>query len=208
MLQFSLGKAIVAFMRRQMLAALLLDKAEQAFAKIRATVMTRPEPAVRNLVPPLWACGRDDSRAVRFESRMFAVYGPGRPAAATVKRNVRITAEDHFQETRHMAFDWGPDGPSYQPGDILTIWPRQDPAAVAQILRIFGLKANDKITIENAAQSSPTGVHQTPRPSMEVDERLWSFLPSALLTQVYFTCPLWSHPQKASSLAAAKISTI
>jgi sulfite reductase alpha subunit-like flavoprotein len=44
--------------------------------------------------------------------------------------NRRLTAEDHFQDTRHLEFGLGGSGLSYEPGDLLAIFPRTPEADV------------------------------------------------------------------------------
>ena len=64
--------------------------------------------------------------------------------------NERITAADHFQDTRHIEFDLGDRGPSYDPGDILTIFPSQDSAAITKLLGLIGYDIHDRVRIELA----------------------------------------------------------
>jgi sulfite reductase alpha subunit-like flavoprotein len=52
------------------------------------------------------------------------VHGPWKPFMAPLLVNKRVTNPDHFQETRHLEFDLAGSGLSYQPGDLLAIFPR------------------------------------------------------------------------------------
>lgn len=81
------------------------------------------------------------------EVRAIAGYGLHRPITATLLENKRITAADHFQDTRHIAFGFDDSSPEYKPGDILTVWPRQNEAAIGKVLQTFGLHARDVLTI-------------------------------------------------------------
>ena len=54
---------------------------------------------------------------------------------------------DHFQDTRHIAFGFDEDGPRYEPGDILTVWPRQDEGTIAKLLEYFDLNPRDMLTV-------------------------------------------------------------
>jgi len=80
---------------------------------------------------------------------------------AVLKSNARITAVDHFQDTRHVVLDLGKGGPSYDPGDILSVMPRQSGKAVSELLEMMGLNAEACVRIE---LSEP----QLGHPSMEV----------------------------------------
>jgi sulfite reductase alpha subunit-like flavoprotein len=64
------------------------------------------------------------------------VHGPWKPFMAPLLVNDRVTSEDHFQETRHLEFDLSASGLHYQPGDLLTIFPRT-PAADVEVWFVF-----------------------------------------------------------------------
>ena len=89
-----------------------------------------------------------------------AGFGPANPCMARLLTNTRITAADHFQDTRHIEFDLGQDGPSYDPGDIITMCPAQDAAAVAKLLKLTGHEAHCRVRIELAdAEPRSCGQH-------------------------------------------------
>lgn len=57
-------------------------------------------------------------------------HGPWRPFMAPLLVNERLTASDHFQDTRHLEFDLGASGLAYEPGDSLAVFPRTPEADV------------------------------------------------------------------------------
>lgn len=67
---------------------------------------------------------------------------------ARLKTNVRITSSDHFQDTRHIEFILGQDGPNHDPGDILTILPHQEDAAIARLLNLMDLDPDCQVRVE------------------------------------------------------------
>lgn len=69
---------------------------------------------------------------------------------ATVLVNERITSSEHTQDTRHIELDLGGSGISYEPGDILSIMPRQSTAAVARFLARISLSADAWISMQPA----------------------------------------------------------
>ena len=79
-----------------------------------------------------------------------AAYGLWRPYMAELTCNRRITSAEHFQDTRHIEFALHDSGLSYKPGDLLCIFPRQSPAAIAAFLQRTGLDANSWVCIEAA----------------------------------------------------------
>jgi sulfite reductase alpha subunit-like flavoprotein len=61
--------------------------------------------------------------------------GPGRPHFARLLANERLTAPGHWQDVRHLELDLAGSGVAFDPGDVLAVTPRQDPAAVAALLQ-------------------------------------------------------------------------
>jgi sulfite reductase alpha subunit-like flavoprotein len=55
---------------------------------------------------------------------------------AIVKSNLRLTPNDHWQDVRHIKL-WLDDFPSYQPGDIITIYPKNFPEDVEGLIRLM-----------------------------------------------------------------------
>ena len=69
---------------------------------------------------------------------------------AGVLKNERITAEDHFQDTRHMELDLGNSGLAYQPGSLLAVFPQQHTSALHNFLHRTGLDPDEWVRIEAA----------------------------------------------------------
>lgn len=55
---------------------------------------------------------------------------------ATLTQNERVTAEDHFQDTRHIILEFDEDL-NYVAGDILEVRPENLPEDVEQFLQIM-----------------------------------------------------------------------
>lgn len=53
---------------------------------------------------------------------------------ATLVQNRRLTAEDHWQDVRHLDFQLA--GARYEPGDVLSVLPQQDWQAVCKVLEV------------------------------------------------------------------------
>ncbi|KAL0040841.1 hypothetical protein WJX79_006949 [Trebouxia sp. C0005] len=79
-----------------------------------------------------------------------AQYGLWRPFMASLTCNTRITSAEHFQDTRHLEFDLTGSGIHYAPGDLLTIFPCQSPAAVSAFLQRMNLDPGAWVRIEPA----------------------------------------------------------
>ena len=79
--------------------------------------------------------------------------------------NRRITSQDHFQDTRHLEFSLQGSGLTYQPGDLLCIFPRQSQAAIAAFLQRTGLDAEAWVCLqpaEPAPGSQPVAIKVRP----------------------------------------------
>lgn len=82
---------------------------------------------------------------------------------ARVLKNERITAEDHFQDTRHIEVHLGNSGLVYLPGDLLAVFPQQHTSALLDFLHRTGLDPEEWVKVE--AADSLAGTH---RASIEV----------------------------------------
>ena len=77
-----------------------------------------------------------------------AGFGPWHPYMAPLLRNERVTAEDHFQDTRHIELGLSDSGLTYEPGALLAVFPQQDPKAVAAFCKVAGLDPDAWIRVE------------------------------------------------------------
>ena len=64
----------------------------------------------------------------------------------TLKKNVRITADDHFQDVRHLALEMGGSF-LYHPGDVLTIFPKNFPADVNSLIKLQNWTSDRKSVV-------------------------------------------------------------
>ena len=69
---------------------------------------------------------------------------------ASLTCNIRITSADHFQDTRHLEFDLTGSGIHHAPGDLLTIFPCQSPAALSAFLQRMNLDPDAWVRVEPA----------------------------------------------------------
>mmetsp|Transcript_40612 Transcript_40612/g.65890 ORF Transcript_40612/g.65890 Transcript_40612/m.65890 type:complete len:529 (+) Transcript_40612:173-1759(+) len=69
-------------------------------------------------------------------------WSRGHPFYAEVTENRRITAEDHWQDVRHIELDLGDSAITYEPGDVLCIQPRNLPDVSEAFLKLLGLDHN------------------------------------------------------------------
>ena len=97
-----------------------------------------------------------------------AGFGPWRPYMAPVLKNDRVTAENHFQDTRHIELGLGNSGLAYEPGALLAVFTQQDPRAVAAFCERAKLDAESWVRI--APEQELDNGHSS---SMEVSLAAW-----------------------------------
>lgn len=65
-----------------------------------------------------------------------------------VKENVRLTSDDHFQDTRHLVLDLQGSNLKYSPGDIIMIQPKNDETEIREFIRRLGYKPEQVLKID------------------------------------------------------------
>eukprot|EP00884_Botryococcus_braunii_P004440 jgi/Botrbrau1/13998/Bobra.150_1s0009.1 len=103
---------------------------------------------------------------VRADQDTQTGRAPLRPFWATVLKNERVTAAEHFQDVRHIELKVMDSDMAYQPGDLLGMYPEQDPAVVEELLKHLGLDGDTQVRVElaePATGSAPTCVKATRR---------------------------------------------
>jgi sulfite reductase alpha subunit-like flavoprotein len=98
-------------------------------------------------------------------ARILQSFTPARPLYARLVSNQRVTAETHFQDVRLLELDLSsplpasapstvteqqPRSVTYQPGDVIGVWPRQNKDHVQEILDRCGLDANAWVRVSTS----------------------------------------------------------
>ena len=71
-----------------------------------------------------------------------------RPFPARLSALVRLTAETSEKDVRHVEIDLSNSGLTYQPGDTLGLWIRNDPALVNEVLSATGLDGTEAVVLD------------------------------------------------------------
>lgn len=78
--------------------------------------------------------GADLAAASSTDPTSVDAGAPAPAPCARLVQNRRLTAEDHWQEVRHLDFELA--GEQYEPGDVLSVLPQQDWQAVCEVLTV------------------------------------------------------------------------
>lgn len=74
-----------------------------------------------------------------------------RPFAAKLLGTVRLTGADSDKDTRHIRISLEDSQLTYEPGDALGVWPRNDPRAIDRLLEATGLIGDVPVVLNGAA---------------------------------------------------------
>jgi sulfite reductase (NADPH) flavoprotein alpha-component len=74
------------------------------------------------------------------------------PLRARLIGNRLLNGEGAEKETRQFIFDLAGSGFTYEAGDALGVWPRNDPALVADLLETLGLSATQPVSVAGVAE--------------------------------------------------------
>ncbi|KAK9894229.1 NADPH dependent diflavin oxidoreductase 1 [Cystobasidium minutum MCA 4210] len=85
---------------------------------------------------------------------------PAGMVQATLTQNKRVTAEDHFQDTRHVILEFEQDL-SYEAGDILELRPENLPEDVEQFLKVMKWtdQAEEVLEVKSVSRERPLPAH-------------------------------------------------
>ncbi|MGW9265392.1 molybdopterin-dependent oxidoreductase [Gordonia terrae] len=79
--------------------------------------------------------------------RSAPAYSRKKPLLTSLVRNVRLNSDGSRKDVRNFGFHLPADTLSYQAGDALGVWPRNDPALVGEFLERTGLDAEASVTV-------------------------------------------------------------
>ena len=79
---------------------------------------------------------------------------PMQPYPALLTHNQRLTPSSHFQDVRHLRFSLPPSHPPFRPGDVVDIFPRNNPAVTSAFLSTLSLSPSTLISLTPTPSSS------------------------------------------------------
>jgi sulfite reductase (NADPH) flavoprotein alpha-component len=81
-------------------------------------------------------------------------YHKKNPFPARLISNQRLNAADSVRDTRHFEFDLSGAGLDYEVGDVLGVYPKNNPSLVAEMITALGFPADATVPIPGGGESS------------------------------------------------------
>ncbi len=82
------------------------------------------------------------------------VYGKTNPFPGKVLKNANLNGQGSAKETRHIEVSLDGSGLNYEPGDALAVLPRNDEAAVAELVELLGFDPASEIELADGKRAS------------------------------------------------------
>lgn len=99
----------------------------------------------------IWSPQRVSAQAVVDVSPKTA-YGKKNPYPAELVESVYLNGEGSAKETLHLEFDIDGAGMSYEPGDVLAVFPHNAPDVVEDLLKASRLQGDEMVQVKNAGE--------------------------------------------------------
>ncbi|MFN8225524.1 MAG: bifunctional nitrate reductase/sulfite reductase flavoprotein subunit alpha [Mycobacterium sp.] len=87
-------------------------------------------------------------------------YGRRNPLRARIVRNTRLSGSGSSKDVRQLGFELPEGTLDYEAGDALGVWPRNDPAYVAQFLDRTGLDGDQTVNVGGQTVSLHHALHE------------------------------------------------
>lgn len=88
-----------------------------------------------------------ETAAPAVSARAANGYNKKNPFPARLLTNRRLNAPESARDTRHFEIDLSGSGLSYEAGDVLGVWPRNDPDYVDDLIAALGLSPEDPVPL-------------------------------------------------------------
>lgn len=82
-------------------------------------------------------------------------YSKKRPFPAKLLTNRLLNAEESPRDTRHFEFDLSGSGLTYEVGDVLGVFPKNDPALADEIVNQLGLDPTQPVPLPDGSENVP-----------------------------------------------------
>lgn len=87
------------------------------------------------------------------EQAPASVYSRKHPYAAVILENQLLSGRGSDKEVRHIELSLEDSGLTYEPGDAVGIYPRNNPDLVAQLLQVLGFDGGQMVTVDEQTVS-------------------------------------------------------
>ena len=82
-----------------------------------------------------------------FPTKEKSKYSKTNPYPANVLVNINISGEGSAKENRHIEFDFGDSGLTYEPGDALGVYPKNNPIYVDELLATLKFDGSESVAV-------------------------------------------------------------
>ncbi len=90
--------------------------------------------------------GSADEAAAPAAMKEESGYSKKNPFRALLKTNLELNASDSARDTRHFEFDLTGSGLSYEVGDVLGVYPKNDPGMADELIELLGFDPETVVT--------------------------------------------------------------
>lgn len=87
------------------------------------------------------------AKVLEFPVKAKSEYGKTNPYPARVSRNVNLNGEGSVKQTCHIEIDLGDSGLTFEPGDALGVYPKNNPAYVDELLSALNMDGATEVKV-------------------------------------------------------------
>ncbi|MGH8476933.1 MAG: assimilatory sulfite reductase (NADPH) flavoprotein subunit [Methylococcales bacterium] len=91
--------------------------------------------------------GKPTAKVLEFPSTAKSKYSKTSPYPADVPVSVNVSGEGSAKQNQHLEIDFGDSGLSFEPGDALGVYPKNNPAYVDDLLAALNYSGTEIVTI-------------------------------------------------------------
>jgi sulfite reductase (NADPH) flavoprotein alpha-component len=130
------------------------EKPAQSWLDGVLSVLEAAKPPVDQVKSESSAAASPVQTSVAAKAPSLKIGTKDRPFSARLLVNRRLNRDGSEKETRHFEIALGPDGPTYEVGDALGIFPTNCPQLVDQIVHSLGCDGEEGVTAPDGSETS------------------------------------------------------
>ena len=133
---------------------------------------------VETLTPELLASNTTTSSASLAQATQStsSEFTKQKPYSAELLVSQKITGRDSAKNVAHVEIDLGESGLTYQPGDALGVWFKNDATLVAELLSALSLTADEQVTLKVSGAEVTISLEQALIENVEITQTAPAFI--------------------------------